>query len=260
MSSIDAPIERVWQLVADVNVPAQFSTEFLGAEWIDDVPCVGARFQGRNHHAALGGWETTSFVTRYEPPRAFGWAVTDPDQPVLDLVVRTGARTGWRQAPSGHSHGTGTLGAVDCDCGHARKGGADRRSPPPGVRDQHARHGRGNQASWPRTRNDPPRRYRRHALDASGSRADTRSRTARRRLRLGPRVLGGRRPDPAGLPRRLHLPHPSGHGDRAARRPFAGDAGHVRALTALLVGRSVRARRRNQRTSGHGGLARCSLR
>jgi hypothetical protein len=56
---IDAPIERVWQLAADVNVPAQFSTEFLGAEWIDDVPCVRARFQGRNHHAALGGWETT---------------------------------------------------------------------------------------------------------------------------------------------------------------------------------------------------------
>jgi uncharacterized protein YndB with AHSA1/START domain len=78
---IDAPIERVWQLVTDINLPAQFSTEFLGAEWLDDGPCVGARFHGRNHHAALGEWETTSFVNRYEPQRVFGWAVTDPDNP-----------------------------------------------------------------------------------------------------------------------------------------------------------------------------------
>lgn len=78
---VDAPIERIWELVADINLPALFSTEFLGADWLDDVPGVGARFQGRNHHKSLGGWETTSFVTRYEPPRAFGWAVTDPDNP-----------------------------------------------------------------------------------------------------------------------------------------------------------------------------------
>jgi uncharacterized protein YndB with AHSA1/START domain len=51
---IDAPIERVWQLVSDISVPAQFSTEFLGARWLDDTPCVRARFQGRNHHKALG--------------------------------------------------------------------------------------------------------------------------------------------------------------------------------------------------------------
>jgi hypothetical protein len=78
---IDAPIERVWQLVSDINVPARFSTEFLGADWLDETPCVGARFRGSNHHTALGEWETTSFVNRYEPLRAFGWAVTDPQNP-----------------------------------------------------------------------------------------------------------------------------------------------------------------------------------
>jgi hypothetical protein len=78
---INAPIERVWELVTDINLPAKFSTEFLGAHWLDDVPRVGARFQGRNHHPAMGKWETTSFVNRYEPRRAFGWAVTDPDVP-----------------------------------------------------------------------------------------------------------------------------------------------------------------------------------
>jgi uncharacterized protein YndB with AHSA1/START domain len=107
---IAAPIERVWELVADINLPAQFSTEFLGAHWLDDAPGVGARFQGRNLHKALGGWETTSFVTRYEPPRAFGWAVTDPDNPSSSwwfelererggVRLRQGTRMG--PAPSG---------------------------------------------------------------------------------------------------------------------------------------------------------------
>ena len=44
-------------------------------------PALGARFVGRSRHEALGAWETTSWVNRYEPPRAFGWAVSDPDQP-----------------------------------------------------------------------------------------------------------------------------------------------------------------------------------
>lgn len=107
---IDAPIERVWQLVTDINLAAQFSAEFLGAHWLDDGPGVGARFEGRNHHQALGGWETTSFVTRYEPPRAFGWAVTDPDNPSSSwwfeleqqrdgVRLRQGTRMG--PAPSG---------------------------------------------------------------------------------------------------------------------------------------------------------------
>ena len=45
---IDAPIERVWQLVTDIELPARFSSEFLGATWLDEGPRVGARFVGRN--------------------------------------------------------------------------------------------------------------------------------------------------------------------------------------------------------------------
>jgi len=78
---ITAPIERVWDLVADIELPARFSSEFRGARWMDDEPAVGARFAGRNHHDAIGEWETTSYVTRYDPPRAFAWAVTDADAP-----------------------------------------------------------------------------------------------------------------------------------------------------------------------------------
>lgn len=108
--TVDAPVERVWQLVCDVNVGARFSEEFRGATWIDEGPALGARFLGRNEHPALGSWETTSWVTRYEPGRAFGWAVSDPENPsatwwyALDEVaagvrLRHGGRMG--PAPSG---------------------------------------------------------------------------------------------------------------------------------------------------------------
>jgi uncharacterized protein YndB with AHSA1/START domain len=107
---IAAPIEQVWAAVTDINLPAEFSTEFLGARWLDDGPAVGARFVGQNRHSALGEWETTSFVTRCEPPRVFEWAVSDPENPSAtwwftlededDRVrVRQGGRMG--PAPSG---------------------------------------------------------------------------------------------------------------------------------------------------------------
>lgn len=102
---IEAPIELLWDLVTDINLPAQFSSEFVGAEWIDDGPALGARFIGRNHHDALGDWETTSWVDRYEPLREFGWSVSDPENPsaswwfLLDeeaagVRVRQGGRMG----------------------------------------------------------------------------------------------------------------------------------------------------------------------
>ncbi len=78
---VEAPPERVWALVTDIDLPARFSQELLGAEWLDEGPALGARFVGRSRHEALGAWETTSWVNRYEPLRAFGWAVSDPDEP-----------------------------------------------------------------------------------------------------------------------------------------------------------------------------------
>jgi uncharacterized protein YndB with AHSA1/START domain len=109
---IDAPIGRVWQLVSDIELPARFSSEFLGATWVDDGPALGARFTGRNHHAAMGEWETTSIVSRYRPPHEFGWSVTDADDPSSSwwfeleeegdrVRLRQGMRMG--PAPSGLS-------------------------------------------------------------------------------------------------------------------------------------------------------------
>jgi hypothetical protein len=78
---VDADAHTVWALVTDIDLPSRFSAEFLGATWLDEPPRVGARFRGRNRHEALGEWETTSYVARYDPPRAFGWHVGDPDHP-----------------------------------------------------------------------------------------------------------------------------------------------------------------------------------
>ena len=80
---IAAPVSAVWDLVTDINLPARFSpeflgaeflgAEFLGAEWLDeDGPFLGARFVGRNGHRATGEWQTTCTVTWFEPPHSFG--------------------------------------------------------------------------------------------------------------------------------------------------------------------------------------------
>src|SRR5262245_40498002 len=78
---VDAPIERVWALVTDIGLPARFSCEFVGATWLDDGPRLSPRFVGRSRHPAIGEWETTCTVTRYEPQRAFGWDVSDTENP-----------------------------------------------------------------------------------------------------------------------------------------------------------------------------------
>jgi len=80
MADIEAPIERVWEAVTDISLSSQYSTEFVGAEWIDDRPRLGASFRGRNQRGSRT-WETTSWVNAYEPMKVFGWAVSDPTNP-----------------------------------------------------------------------------------------------------------------------------------------------------------------------------------
>ena len=80
---IRASPAAVWPLVCDIEIPARFSSEFQGGQWLDGAtgPGLGARFLGRNHHPARGSWETVSTVCELEPERVFGWAVGDPAAP-----------------------------------------------------------------------------------------------------------------------------------------------------------------------------------
>lgn len=78
---IAAPPEQVWAIVTDIDVPARFSSEFLGARWVDDGPALGATFVGRNRHRAIGEWEVPSFVDRFEHGVRFGWATVDAANP-----------------------------------------------------------------------------------------------------------------------------------------------------------------------------------
>ncbi|MEO7572879.1 MAG: SRPBCC family protein [Acidimicrobiales bacterium] len=74
---IAAPPETVWSLVTDIELPARFSDEFLGASWDGDGPGPEASFVGRSRHEAIGEWEVRSFVEVHEPLRAYGWATLD---------------------------------------------------------------------------------------------------------------------------------------------------------------------------------------
>ena len=97
-TTIAAPVEQVWELVCDIELPARFSTEFLGATWDGDgEPGVGSTFTGSNRHPAIGEWQVTSFVEDYEPGVVFGWATIDADDPGsrwrFDLAPADGGTT-----------------------------------------------------------------------------------------------------------------------------------------------------------------------
>jgi uncharacterized membrane protein len=80
---IDAPPQRVWEIVSDVELMPTMSSELQSVEWLDGAcgPSVGARFIGRSKHEALGEWSTTSHVIECEAPRVLAWAVEGPCNP-----------------------------------------------------------------------------------------------------------------------------------------------------------------------------------
>jgi hypothetical protein len=80
---IAAPAGAVWPLVCDIQLPARFSSEFQGAEWLDDAagPALGARFLGRSYHPARGEWESTSTICELQPEQVLGWSVGPPELP-----------------------------------------------------------------------------------------------------------------------------------------------------------------------------------
>lgn len=84
--TVDAPPERVWDLLAEVTHVPGWSPECVRAEWIEPGggPKVGARFVGVNRNEFME-WQVTCQVVECERPHRFGWVVLDeaeePDRP-----------------------------------------------------------------------------------------------------------------------------------------------------------------------------------
>jgi uncharacterized protein YndB with AHSA1/START domain len=79
---VDAPPERVWNLVSDIFLMPGLSSELQEVTWLDEGgPARGCRFVGRNANEFMGEWETVSTVIQCDPPRCFAWAVGDPAHP-----------------------------------------------------------------------------------------------------------------------------------------------------------------------------------
>ncbi|WP_433272989.1 nitroreductase family protein [Pseudonocardia xinjiangensis] len=98
---VQAPAERVWELVTDITLPSRFTSEATGATWDEDQQLgPGARFHGSNAtrdagHPAIDrlaedglSWTTSCQVERCEPPHEFGYLVGDRDSPSARWAFR----------------------------------------------------------------------------------------------------------------------------------------------------------------------------
>jgi uncharacterized protein YndB with AHSA1/START domain len=75
---MNAPPDRVWDLVSDVTKIGRYSPETFEAKWLDgaDGPAVGARFRGHVKRNGRGPtYWTTCTVIASEPGREFAFGV-----------------------------------------------------------------------------------------------------------------------------------------------------------------------------------------
>jgi uncharacterized protein YndB with AHSA1/START domain len=84
-TDVAAPPEALWPLVTDLDLLVELSGELQRVRWVDgaegSTPSVGRRFEGTNHHPAMGEWTVASHVVACDEPRLFSWAVHDPADP-----------------------------------------------------------------------------------------------------------------------------------------------------------------------------------
>ncbi len=71
---IEAPPERVYDIVTDIAQMGRLSPECTGGKWLGGAtgPAVGARFKGSNKRG-LARWSTTNEVVAAEPGRRFSF-------------------------------------------------------------------------------------------------------------------------------------------------------------------------------------------
>ena len=87
--TINAPAEKVYDLITDVTQMGRWSPECTGGKWADGAtgPAVGARFKGSNRHGLMR-WTTHCEVTKADPGKTFEWEVKE-----------SGTRWGYRFEP-----------------------------------------------------------------------------------------------------------------------------------------------------------------
>jgi uncharacterized protein YndB with AHSA1/START domain len=82
---MDAPPERVWELVSDVTRIGEFSPETFEAEWIDGAtgPAVGAKFRGHVKRNGKGPiyWVTCTVLVS-DPGREFTFGTAGKTEPL----------------------------------------------------------------------------------------------------------------------------------------------------------------------------------
>jgi hypothetical protein len=78
-TTVAAPPEVVYAMVADVTRTPEFSPEVVSCRWLDGAsgPVVGARFEAVNATAAGKRWKNHPVVTVAEPGREFAFARTE---------------------------------------------------------------------------------------------------------------------------------------------------------------------------------------
>ncbi len=93
---VDADPARVWNLISDIHLMPNFSSELQSVEWAGgaDRPKVGARFIGHSQHDSFGEWSTTSHIVACDQPCEFAWAVGDADNPSAIWRFRLTPRDG----------------------------------------------------------------------------------------------------------------------------------------------------------------------
>jgi len=82
---MDAPAERIWDLVSDVTKIGRYSPETFEAEWLEGAtgPAVGAKFRGHVKRNGIGPvYWTTCTVRECVPNVKFAFGVGPSDKPL----------------------------------------------------------------------------------------------------------------------------------------------------------------------------------
>ncbi len=82
---IDAPPQKVWELISDITKMGDYSPEVFEAEWLDGAtgPAVGVRYRGHVKRNEMGPtYWTVCKITECVPGEVFEFAVMMRDRPV----------------------------------------------------------------------------------------------------------------------------------------------------------------------------------